>query len=490
MNRFSTLFLLVILLGNISNAQEIRGLYVNRVDSILGNPEAEQELLSYLSYGQFNSVSFYSLYRLDFSDAEVRHKFRSLIRKAREDYGVTRFGAVSENLEGFTGNIHLYNQDTLTESLDRLDHYNVEFEFWSERATSDYYCTKYLQPGGYPCNPAGALEFVTKMVRDLREEIKAFPGIEIEMYVGWLTPEEALTMATLVDRLLIAVYREMEEDGSVELYNFAAQRKRLEYLGAGGEVSVVPIFSSFDGSSDDNLSGWLDAGHTICEAWDLYLAGFEQDRELPNRQNIKLEGYQWFKYSSMPVIPQNLNTPGPIFGPGDPAVNQQAKYLIPLNPKADQYEWSVFAGEKMTRIITKHPVLRTVFDQPGIHVLQVRALGCGEISNAVRKTIKVHEQKIDRDTLIGDRDDNQDFGINIEPGGLHLTIAPGKRGPFHVEAVNVRGKTFLSKTLENPGEYFLKFSPPPDSASIINISVIYPGGAFSKKFSILEQQEH
>lgn len=477
-------FLLLSLTSLRINGQVIRGLYVNRIDTLLGNKAAEQQLLSYLKYGQFNSVSFYSLYRMDFTDPQIRKDFRELIRKARKEYGISRFGAVSENLDGFTGNIHLYNADSLTLPEDRLDHYNIEFEFWSERATSDYYCSRYLQPNGYPCNPEGALLFVADMIDSLRGELTDFPGIELEMYVGWLTGEEAITIAGLVDRVLIAVYREMDEQGDIELYDFPAQRKRLEYLAAAGPVSIVPIFSSFTGSADDNLNSWLVAGHTVCEAWDHYVQGFAADTALPGRENIRMEGYQWFKYGSMPPVPQSLKLPAPIFGPDDLLMNQHAVFTVPFQSEASAFEWILSSPLESDRIYTAVPRLSVRLNEAGLHHLQVRSLGCGAVSPPARKSLLVRNIRISADTLLEQANPAGEFVFRIDSGGVNLFIPADKQGPFLIRAVSIRGTKYIHQTIDQPGVYQLPFNQPPDQHQILSLSILYPGGSFSEKISI------
>ena len=263
-----------------SLAQEIRGLYINNSDEILGDEDRESQLLEYLIQGNFNSITFYSFHNLDFSRAEVRENLRNFIRRGKSKYGLTRIGAASESLNGFMNNIHLFNLDPNTLPKDRIDHYNLEFEFWSSNTTAGYYCTKYLEPNGYPCNPDGAFSFVSQMLKDLRSQISDFPEIEIEVYVGWINEDHAASLVPLADRILYSVYRDMEADGSIELYDFENQLKRLESLGKSTEISIAPIFSSYDGSTDQNLQAWLRIGHSPCEAWQQYAESFNEDTSL------------------------------------------------------------------------------------------------------------------------------------------------------------------------------------------------------------------
>jgi hypothetical protein len=480
-------FTIVLLSAFNTSGQEIRGLYINQTDSILGNPVLEKELLDYLAYGNFNSVSFYSLYRLNMRDSVVRANFRSFIRRARHDYGVERFGAVSESVSGFIDNIHLYNQDTLTKAQDRLDHYNIEFEFWSENTISSYYCARYLDTAGYSCDPDGAFSYACQMIKDLRQKTADVPGIQIEFYIGWVDEDHAVQLAQLVDRVLYAVYREMDSEGSVNLYNFKAQTRRLEHLASAGRVEVMPIFTSYDGSRDDNLASWLDQGHTVCEAWDEYFTGFLADDNLQNKQNLNIVGYQWFKYSSMPAIPVLLDAPGQIFGPRRLLVDSLARYSISPVQGATQYEWTIHKSGENFRRITRYPVFTKILSEPGPAMIQVRAIGCGKVSPYERLGITVSNVIFANDTLLLE-DSSEDFNIRIAGGGIHLTIPKNKIGPFYIEAISLMGKRYLNKTIPQPGEYFLNFQQPADSIQFINVSITYPKGSFSKKFSILQQR--
>jgi len=484
MSRLIVFFFFFLSIGTpFSCAQEIRGLYVNKTDTILGNNILEKGFLDYVFYGNFNSISFYSLYKLDFRKQEVRSDFRSLIRRAKADYGITRVGAVSESLSGFINNIHLYNQDSLTLPDDRIDHYNIEFEFWSERAIRDYYCARYLDTAGYACTEDGAFSFVTNMIRELREQSSDIPGIEIEMYIGWINDDHAISLAQQLDRILYAVYREMKEDGSVNLYDFQQQRRRLEILASSGLVEMIPIFTSYDGSRDPNLNSWLMAGHTTCEAWDEYYQAFKNDNQLVNKNNMKISGYQWFKYSSMPLTPKTLKTPGPILGPRRIHRDSLVRFSFPPVAGADHYEWTVNQSGENFRRITSYPVFTKKFREPGQAMIQIRAVGCGEVSPFARLGVRVDNSIIAKDTLLIDEDVN--FKIRMANKGMHLLIPKNKSGPFYIEALGIMGKKFLNKTIVDPGEYFLEFQQRTDSVQFLHISITYPNGSFSKKFSIL-----
>lgn len=474
-------FLLLVSQVFTSQGQEIRGLYVNGSHEILGDPDQEDQLLQYLLQGNFNSITFYSLHNLDFRDPVVRANLRNFIRKGKSKYKLTRFGAASESFSGFINNIHRYNLDSLTLKEDRLDHYNLEFEFWSNSATAGYYCEKYLQPAGYPCNPDGAFTFVTKLLKDLRTELAPFPEIEIEMYVGWIDVEHAEYLTPLADRILFAVYRKMEADGSINLYDFPQQKQRLENLAQAGKCHILPIFSSYDGSTDPSLYTWLVAGHSPCEAWDQYSEAFEQDEELAHKEKLQLDGYQWFKYTSMPPYPMNLRMPGPIMGPRLVQAGETARYLLPPVADALRYEWQVYPPGKIFYHSAGETDLEIQFRQPGRAQLMVRALGCGKLSPFARIDIEVFGfQPADQALPETDFANIQAF---VRDHSLHVMIPMNFRGPFHLIATNLLGIKLLNKHISQPGEYDLPLPNSADTSHFIQVRILHQGGSFSKNLS-------
>ncbi len=478
--------LVCLLLGSASilEAQEIRGLYINGSNDILGDQDQEFQLLEYLIQGNFNSVTFYSFQNLDFRQAETRETLRNFIRLARSKYGVSRFGAASESLTGFTDNIHLYNTDSLTLPEDRLDHYNLEFEFWSERGTTGYYCTKYLEPNGYPCNPDGAFSFVVQLLKDLRSHISDYPEIEIDVYVGWLKEDHAAVLTQMADRILYAVYRDMNPDGSIELYDSDSQIKRLESLGQSGEISIIPIFSSYDGSTDRNLHEWLQLGHSPCEAWQQYNESFTEDILLVNKNNLHLDGYQWFRYSSMPNLPMKLRTPGPIMGPKTVQAGEAVRYIIPPTKDALLYEWQIYPSGAQYYHAAHESSKLVRFPNAGNATIMVRAIGCGMVSPFARLQVQV-EGAFPIDQPVNAQSELE-IQISIQNQNLHILIPPHMDGPFQIQAINLLGRKFLTRTIQTPGEYNVPIQPIPDSSKMIQVRILHAKGSYCKKLSIFD----
>ncbi len=467
-----------------SQAQEIRGLYINNSDEILGDRDQESQLLEYLIQGNFNSITFYSFHNLDFNKPENRENLRRFIRLGKSKYGLTRIGAASESLNGFINNIHLYNLDPLTLPEDRIDHYNLEFEFWSNRATADYYCTKYLKKNGYACNPDGAFSFVCQLLKNLRSQISDFPEIEIEVYIGWIDEDHAAVLTQLADRILYAVYKDMEDDGSIELYNSSQQRNRISSLGQNREISIVPIFSSYDGSTDPSLHNWLRKGHSPCEAWQQYSDSFNKDHFLKNKKNLTLDGYQWFKYSSMPKLPVNLVAPRSITGPTVVSPDQTVRYVIPTVDGALRYEWQIYPQNSQDYRPAINKDMLISFPQVGNATIMVRALGCGSVSPFTRLHILVKEH-LPADELVSAKQASG-FSIIVKRNNLYVSISTDIKGPFHLQLTDILGRKILTRTLSFPGEYNIPYKPIVDSIKVLQVNIAYQQGSFSKTFSILD----
>lgn len=484
MRRIFILILITLLTGIPTKgiSQEIRGIYINSSDKILGDEAQEVQLLEYLIQGNFNSITFYSFHKLDFREPEQREVLRNFIRRGKSKYGLNRIGAASESLNGFM-NIHHYNQDTLTLPEDRLDHYNLEFEFWSNSATAGYYCSKYLQSNGYPCTPDGAFSFVSLLLKNLRIQILDIPNIEIEVYVGWLKEDHAAVLSRLADRILFAVYKDMESDGSIELYDFRKQRERLESFGASGGIKVAPIFSSYDGSTDESLNTWLKKGHSPCEAWQQYAGSYFGDTSLLNRNNIHIDGYQWFKYTSMPILPVDLRIPGPIMGPKKVKQNQIVSYVIPPTNGALKYEWQIYPKGNNYYHSAKETQLKIKFPRSGNVTLMVRALGCGKLSPFARIDIEV--EGVFPDVEVNSIDANNGIEVNIQNNMLKIELPDDLEGPFLVQIINSLGRKILTRSFKHGGEYSLSLNFLQKYPQILHVSILHPQDSFSKKFSIL-----
>ncbi|MFH0760390.1 MAG: hypothetical protein V2A67_02650 [Bacteroidota bacterium] len=377
------------------NCQDISGLYVNGFDDILGNATLEDSLCDYIKECRFNQVLLYSLNNINWQLKKVRTQLRSLIGRFRNECGVEKVGAIGENLDMFLDHVHPYNLSSSTSVDQRFNIYDLEFEFWSDKAITDYYCDAYLRNAGYACTQEGAFSYVTYMLKRLTSLKKDLPDLETEIYIGWVKPELAVQLPALVDRIMPAVYISALPNGTIDLYNPSDQRLRLQYLAAGGPFKLLPIFNGDRTSSDPDLYPWLIKGHTVCEPWLNYLAGFNAETNQDIIKNVHLEGYQWFTYQGMPPVPYLLKIPGPVKGSPNPEVNCIQKYSIPVPIDADKITWMLASVGIHTYSAPNENSIDVMFRAPGKDTLFIQTFSCGAKSKQVVFPIEVMDTGMD-----------------------------------------------------------------------------------------------
>lgn len=370
-------------------SQEIRGLYVNKIDQILGDPRAEATLFAYIRECRFNHLLFYSLNRINFLDKGQMELLRNFLHRIRTECGVNRIGAVGENFEFFQDRIHPFNMDAATDSTERFDVYDLEFEFWSNSGVTGYYCEQYLRPAGFPCTADGAFDYVKKTLMALQAMKSDLPGLETEIYIGWIRADQAVQLPPLVDRILPAIYVSARNDGTLNLYNFTEQRQRLKDLAVGGAFKLLPIFNGDKDSYDPDLYPWLMTGHSVCEPWNNYYAGFKAETDPVIKANIHLEGYHWFKYSGMPAVPSILVSPSPIDGPVYPEIGYPHTYRIPSVRDADIITWWLASTGMPDTISPTQREIPVTFSNLGPDTLFVRTFSCGAKSKLIGLPLSV-----------------------------------------------------------------------------------------------------
>ena len=283
-----------ILLSSIKmNAQSVKGLYVDGFSNILGNTNSEDSLLHYAHDNGFNYLALYDLWPIhvtyNLTNSATCKVLANFIQRAKQTYGITQVGAIGENFFFFNNVIQIYNQQH-SNPLQKFDVYNIEFEFWNTTSVSsgNYYCTTYLQPGGYSCDTAGAFSFYKTLIRQV-DSIGNLIGVFSEAYVGWFNQGQAITIANTVDRILLHDYI----SNYSSLYSYIQQR--LQFIAARNlPTKVIAIFSA----ETSFMGPWLTTHNVLLPYTDLqtYLAN-----ETGNWvQYISLVGYQWFAYSFMP----------------------------------------------------------------------------------------------------------------------------------------------------------------------------------------------
>lgn len=274
-------------------ALSVKGLYVDGFASILGNTNKEDSLLNYALQNDFTYLALYELHIVhasnDLTTVPTSQILANFISKAKNTYGILEIGACGENFWWFDNIISNYNS-IHSNPDEKIDVYNLEFEFWNTTSVSpgQYYCTTYLTPGGFSCDTSGAFDFFMQELT-LLNALAITDGVISEIYVGWFTLEQAVEIITEADRILLHSY----VNNINNVYSYA--QTRLSYLGSGSDVvNVMPIFSS-----ESIFSGpWLSSNPEI-GAYEIYTNSFAAETGLW-KNNINLMGYQWFDYSNMP----------------------------------------------------------------------------------------------------------------------------------------------------------------------------------------------
>lgn len=279
---------------------DLVGLYVDDFKNILGDEIAETALLEYAQSNGFNYLLLYNLsyihtHGYDLTDPEEAITLANFIERAKKDYGMAQVGAVGEKDASFD-KIEEFNSLFGDEWFQKIDVLNLEFEFWTDpgSAVFEYYCENYLSPNGYPCTNAGAFDFYSDQIAAIDERAHAM-GIISEIYLGYITDDEASTLGELTDRILLHYYRTTDVYGDGKsIYNYHPNRIR-GIAQSERKPAIMPIFSS----RAYHMGPWL-LTHSLHQPMDTWLNGesgyYEDETEGVGELNIA--GFQWYRFTS------------------------------------------------------------------------------------------------------------------------------------------------------------------------------------------------
>jgi hypothetical protein len=276
------------------------GLYVNDFKDVLGEEDAETDLLEFAQENGFNYLIFYNLSyihsnKYDLTDPDEAIVLADFIQRGKEDYGIVQVAAVGEKNASFD-KIETFNALFGDNWFQKIDVLNLEFEFWTNVLGDvfTYYCDNYLDPGGYPCTNAGAFDFYSdqcELIDARAHEI----GIISEIYLGYTSDSEAIALAERVDRILLHHYRtnHVYGDGS-SIYNYHTYRIRDIAL-SERKPAVMPIFSS----RSYHMGPWL-LDHILQEAMEVWLYGVDgyYDDDAEGVDELPISGNVWYRYTS------------------------------------------------------------------------------------------------------------------------------------------------------------------------------------------------
>jgi Secretion system C-terminal sorting domain len=298
---FTVLFLL---LFATAQAQNIKGLYVDKFYSILGNVQKEDSLLRFAQNNGFNYLTLYDMHivhaNTPLNNASACSTFTNFISKAKTQFGIMQIGVAGENYNFFANNIYPYNQQHIL-ATEKIDVYNLEFEFWVPNSINagGVYCVDYLTNAGYTCDSAGAFMYYKKMLGRI-DSLANADGKISETYFGWFSATEgSQILQSGVDRILLSVYLPSANYSASYQYNYI--KSRLQYLGDNNTtVKVLPIYSA----EPSFMQTWANANSFFKPYTDLQNSLLAEAASWKN--NIVVEGIQWFAYTDMPPININL----------------------------------------------------------------------------------------------------------------------------------------------------------------------------------------
>lgn len=354
-------------LPNLSSDTLIKAMYIDNFFSAdsseitLGDSLAEQELFDYAQNCGFNYLILYGLSQVPLgSNPNAVDALRSFVRRAHEDYEM-KVGCIGQSSKFFDRIHQKYQSLDLVDSIERLDSYNLEFEFWKSYDAGiyeGYYCDYYLEPQGYSCDSIGAFEFAMDEMAKIDSiagiladtSLTEIPSIvNTEIYIGWINEYHAEILADkmeegIIDRILGAIYKPALEDGSLDLYYFYHQLRRLSFLGSQNtQINFLPIFASKE-SEGNHLGDWLDSIGSIPYVWEDYTNDYELDTSIYT-MNINIQGYVWYNYSNMPLCFDSLGNEGWLSGPeGELLKDSIYTFQVMDYENANRFYWELPEG--------------------------------------------------------------------------------------------------------------------------------------------------
>lgn len=285
-----------------------KGMYVYTLDSILNDASGKTEdvLFRYCRDSSINALTLsVGAYNLNTSPSYVT-KLAAFMKKGKTRYGIKYFTAVFSDYATLLNEIHFY-QNSRTDTLERFNYYNYEFEYWNNNfytatgSSETAYCTKYLQPNNCSCDSVGAWNYFAKYIKRV-DSLAQADNIKSSLYIGVKSKDTLKNrfIANTVDLIMIACYKNLPAD----LFQTHTTGKFTAFSKANHKVNVIPIFASLTQSASENLKEWLKGAaptgkHSESSAMPVFMSEYNL---LPSnvKNNLNIIGYQWFKYGGMP----------------------------------------------------------------------------------------------------------------------------------------------------------------------------------------------
>ena len=275
-----------------------RSMYVDGFSNILGNATAENTLLSFAVAKGMESLLLYELHIVhanhDLTSTSTNQVLADFIYKAKNDYGILHIGAIAENAWFFENRIDAYN-DTRTNPLEKFDIYNLEFEFWITNSVSagQYYCTTYLQSGGFSCDTSGGFHFFLQELAAIKTlATNNAHTIRTEAYVGWTNAGQAEEIGNNLDRVLVHAY--VANPSTSFSYS---ENRLMDFANGNPNLDVSIIFSS----EPNFMQTWLE-NNSMTNAESIFTTDWTNG-STGWVKNIDLVGFTYFTYSHLTNVP-------------------------------------------------------------------------------------------------------------------------------------------------------------------------------------------
>lgn len=305
--RFFVIAFLLLAASKNSSAQtsySYKGMYVYDIDMFLNDAtgNATNILFRYCRDSAFNAITISpGILNLN-SSPTMTTKLAAFMKKARTQYGIRYISAVVSDYPTLINEVHPY-QLSRTDTLERFNHYNFEFEYWNDAnyLPGKLYCNNFLTPGGYTCDSVGAWSYFSKNMKSV-DSLANVAGIKSTVYIG-VSSKDTLKnrfVANTVDLVMLACYN---ADTS-KLYMSHTVAKLTAYSTVNKVVDVLPIFASQTKSASENLKQYLTGPapvgkHSEASVMPIFMREYAT-LSASVRSKIRIVGFKWFKYEGMP----------------------------------------------------------------------------------------------------------------------------------------------------------------------------------------------
>lgn len=269
-----------------------RTLYVDNFVNILGSPSKEDKLLLFAKRNNFRTLILYQLNKVDkrwsLTDSKQNNVLAAFILKAKTQFSIQDIGASGESASFFTNIINLYN-NSRNNADEKIDIYNLEYEYWSKNASSadGYYCENYLRDNQIPCNRKGSFNYFIKNLKELQSLSKANKhNIKVEAYLGYFSVDEMKEISNYCDRVLIHAFG---KNPKLAMSSASKSLKNIMSLKSDIKTSVLL-------STRMNHMGYWFKNNSLNKSESLLFKEMN-GKDIQLRKKLNLDGFSYQTYS-------------------------------------------------------------------------------------------------------------------------------------------------------------------------------------------------